>query len=361
MDNVYPLFKKVTQSTDDEVCSPPLLRVETSSPFKFHPANVGILCRPGGGLQTSSSHFSWVHKTMISPVVHKPVLVKEITAMANTVPSGLIIDATVGLGGHSLAILSARSDITILGIDRDQKALDEANKNLKPFKGRYNLVQARFSQINEVSHQKAVFILFDLGLSSLQLEDYSRGFSFYSNSKLDMTMGADYEKTAWHVVNQYSVKALQEIFSLNGETKQVAYKVAQEIVKARPIEYTNELVEIIMAAKKGRRGKIHPATKIFQAIRREVNNEHNELINGLKSAQSLIAPNGIIAVISYHSLEDRVTKVFFDEITGHIKVEPVANFSFVISRKAIKPSEQELADNPRARSARLRAVRRNSK
>lgn len=283
--------------------------------------------------------------------IHRPVMVEEVIHVLNLREDGLYIDATLGCGGHSKAILRRLGNRgRLIGLDRDERALECAREDIND--ERVMLKKARFSQIKEVAYeigiQKADGILFDLGVSMLQLKDMSRGFSFYSNERLDMRMDQSTSLTAWEVVNKYPQQKLEEIFREYGE-EPFYRRVAREIVKIRSqktIDSCRELSDLVVRVIP-KRGRTHPATQIFQAIRMEINKERQELIEGLSQAIQLLKNNGRICVISYHSGEDRLVKKFFRE---HESMGSL----IILTKKPILPSLEEIAKNPSARSARLR-------
>ncbi|GAB6182525.1 16S rRNA (cytosine(1402)-N(4))-methyltransferase RsmH [Thermodesulfovibrio hydrogeniphilus] len=283
--------------------------------------------------------------------VHIPVMVDEVLQIFNIKDDGIYVDATVGCGGHSLEILKRLGEIgKLIGFDRDPDAIEHAREVLKD--SRVILVKARFSQIKkelyEIGIKEIDGILFDFGVSMLQLKDFSRGFSFHSNERLDMRMDQTTELTAWDVVNRYSEQRLLQIFRDYGD-EPFAKKIAREIVKQRgkkAIDTCKELADLISKIVP-RRGRTHPATQTFQAIRIEVNREFDELKEGLKQALNLLKNGGRICLISYHSGEDRIVKNFLreEEKKGTIKI---------LTKKPIFPSLDEVSKNPASRSARLR-------
>lgn len=283
--------------------------------------------------------------------IHKPVMVRELIALLCPQPDGVYVDATVGLGGHSLEILR-RLGVSgrLIGIDRDERALEVAKELL--FDSRVTLLKAKFSELEtvlkELKVERVRGVLFDLGVSMMQLKDYSRGFSFFSDSRLDMRMDTDSSLSAWDVVNTYDEERLYRIFKEYGE-EVFARKVAKEIVRARQrrkIETCKELSEIICQVVP-RQGRIHPATKVFQAIRIEVNRELEELKEGLRQAVKVLDRGGRLCVLSYHSVEDRIVKSF-------LKEEEAKGTLRILTKKPLFPSIEEIRENPSSRSARLR-------
>jgi len=323
------------------------------------------------------------------PFQHAPVLLAEVLALVAEVPTGLFVDATVGGGGHSAAILAARPDLRILGIDRDPAAVEAAGAALHPFGDRARIVHGGFEQVADIvgqhvegpGHRGApgsppgektegvVGILFDLGVSSPQLDRPVRGFSYWADeAPLDMRMDSSQQLTAAVVVNEYAESDLAALIARNGEER-YARRIATEIVAARPLHRTGELVEAIKRAipAPARRRGGHPARRTFQAIRMEVNRELPNLATGLDESVHLLGPRGREIVLAYHSLEDRMVKERFTdwsltEEPGHLPrglPRPTRNpLTKLLTKRPIRPSEAESATNPRAQSARLRAVER---
>jgi 16S rRNA (cytosine1402-N4)-methyltransferase len=310
------------------------------------------------------------------PFEHLPVMAAEVTDLLAAVPAGLVVDATVGGGGHSRLLLTVRPDLSLLGIDRDPVAVAAAGAALEPFGDRVRIVQGGFEQLPEiigsaefVGNEGIVAILFDLGVSSPQLDRPVRGFSYWADAApLDMRMDSVQTLTAETVVNEYSESDLAALIARNGEER-FARRIASEIVAARPIRTTGELVEAVkrgIPAAARRRGG-HPARRTFQAIRMEVNRELPSLEAGLDESVHLLKPEGRMVVLAYHSLEDRIVKERFadwsrTEEPGYVPTglprrsrNPITR---LLTRKALKPSDAEVEANPRAKSARLRAVER---
>lgn len=262
----------------------------------------------------------------------------------------LYVDCTIGLGGHARRILEKNPQAYLIGIDRDPYALEKAEENLRDFEGRFSLYHANFSQLDEVLRQEGVKevdgFLFDLGVSMLQLKS-DRGFSFQRSAPLDMRMDPRESLTAYKVINTYSERELERIFREYGEEKK-AKQLAKAIVLARskkPIETTEELVNIILSVIPYR-GRIHPATKVFQAIRIEVNKELESIDIALEKTLYFLKKGGRIVVIAFHSLEDRIVKNFFKRHKDRLKL---------LTKKPITPSMEEIRQNPASRSAKLRA------
>jgi 16S rRNA (cytosine1402-N4)-methyltransferase len=259
---------------------------------------------------------------------------------------------------------------TVLAIDRDKKVLEEAKKIEKKFPRRFKFHQLKFSQLETISIDNVDVVIFDLGLSSIQLDDFNRGFSFKSSKKLNMTMGLN-EISALEVINNLSEINLKLVIKILGDEKE-ASKIAKNIVNHRntkKIKNTNELVKIIeKSKKKNYSNKINPCTKTFQALRIFVNKEITELINGIINATKKLKPGGKILVISFHSIEDRIVKYFFTNFSKNksrssrylpeTKVVDTALFEQYQNR-VLRPSNEEISQNNRSRSAKLRFATRS--
>lgn len=289
-------------------------------------------------------------------MIHKPVLLKEVREGLYLRPGDRVLDATVGLGGHAEELLEAIGPRgSLIGLDRDQEALDEAQKRLSRFGDQVKLIHGHFGQLQQLLGELDVdpfdAALFDLGVSSLQLARPSRGFSFAREGPLDMRMDTTEGRTAAHIVNHASCGELADLFRAFGEER-FASRIARQIVRERPFSTTTPLAEVIRkAASPGaaspRRSRIDAATRTFQAIRIAVNRELELLPTGIAQAMGHLRREGRLAVLSYHSLEDRIVKNFFRD-------EARAGRMSLITRKPIRPSAREVAENPRSRSARLR-------
>jgi 16S rRNA (cytosine1402-N4)-methyltransferase len=303
---------------------------------------------------------------------HIPVLRDEVVALYASAPEGVVVDATVGGGGHSAALLSAYPALSVVGLDRDLAALAAARDALASFGDRVELVHAPFSSLHGVLGRLGLTVvsgvLFDLGVSSPQLDEAERGFSFRQDAAIDMRMDQSTGQTAAEFVNAASVEDLASLFRANGEGR-LAGRIARAVVAARPLTSTVQLGEVVAAAVPAAvRRKGHPARRVFQALRIEVNDELGELTAALPVALSSLAVGGVCAVISYHSGEDRLTKeVFAEAVTGGCVCPPglpcvcgaVARHQLVF-RGSRKASAAEIAANRRAESARLRAIVRTS-
>ena len=290
----------------------------------------------------------------------------EVVETFAPVPAGLLVDGTVGGAGHARLLLQSRPDCSLLAIDRDAEAVGAAREALAAFGGRAEVVHAGFEEIRDVlGSRSAVGVLLDLGVSSPQLDRPERGFSYRADAPLDMRMDRSQAKSARDVVNDYEEDELAAIIARFGEER-FARRIARRIVARRPVETTAELAEIVRDAipAAARRTGPHPARRTFQAIRMEVNGELDRLAAGLDAAFEALAPGGRLAVLAYHSLEDRTVKRRFVDWSSRPPVprelpdlgpEPPAR---LVARRARRPSAAEIAANPRAESARLRAVER---
>jgi 16S rRNA (cytosine1402-N4)-methyltransferase len=288
---------------------------------------------------------------LASEIIHKPVMINEVLEILNVKPGGRYIDCTLGNGGHSRAILEASSpDGILVGIDMDSTAIERAKINLSQYKDRIIIIQGNFSNLSSLVSSTGILkfnsILFDLGISSVQLGTLERGFSFNLDGPLDMRMDKTIPITAYQVVNSYSLEKLYDIFWNLGEERS-ARLIAKSIVdyrKKKEISSTKELAELISKAVK-RRGKIHPATRVFMALRIYINRELENLKDAIPQAISLLTPGGRLCVISYHSLEDRIVKNTFRESGEKL-----------ITQSPIRPNREEVLSNRRARSAKLRGL-----
>ena len=298
---------------------------------------------------------------------HVPVLLRETVEVLSPGP-GLFVDATAGAGGHAEALLEADAGVRVLAIDRDPEALERARERLARFGGRVDFHLGNFADLGDALDASAGGrprgILADLGVSSMQLDEARRGFSFRRDGPLDMRMGPG-GPTAADVVANASAAELSRIFREYGEER-MAHRIARRIVEERarePIDTTRRLASIV-AGVTGRRGEIDPATRVFQALRIEVNQELAALARFLKTAVERLAIEGRIAVLAYHSLEDREVKETFRRESAGCLCPPGMPVCVcggrrvlrVVTRRPIRPSAAEVAANPRSRSARLRAA-----
>lgn len=281
---------------------------------------------------------------------HIPVLLEEVANNLVSDQSTLLVDATVGGGGHSSYILARYHSLNLVGLDVDEDTLGRAEECLKGFGGRVTLIRGNFRDLKACLETAGISsfdsILFDLGLSTFQIAGH-RGFSFNDDEFLDMRMDNRGTLTAYDVVNGYDYETLRRVIFEYGEEHR-ASRIARVIVEERrkkPITTAKELSNAVLKAK-GRTGRVHPATKTFQAIRIEVNGELQNLRSGLDDAIKMIRPQGRIGVISFHSLEDRIVKETFRS----------SPFLHVVTKKPIRPARAEIMGNPRARSAKLRVA-----
>ena len=285
---------------------------------------------------------------------HLPVLLAESLELLAVKPGGFYVDGTLGLGGHAAEVLRRSApDGRFLGVDKDGETLERAMARLAPFGPRARFAQADFREIPELlAGARADGILLDLGVSSFQLDSAERGFSFQADGPLDMRMDRTRGETASEVVNRTRERDLADLIFRFGEERR-SRRIARAIARARerrPIRTTAELAELVRRATPLGRPGLHPATRTFQALRIRVNRELEGLAPALSALAECLAPGGRLAVIAFHSLEDREVKHTFREL---------ATRGFrLLTRKAVRPAAAELRENPRARSARLRAVAR---
>jgi 16S rRNA (cytosine1402-N4)-methyltransferase len=320
--------------------------------------------------------------------LHEPVLLEEVIEWLRPKDGGTFVDCTVGLGGHARAILAASSGTKLIGIDRDSEALALARARLSIFEGRVQLVHANFedvtSVLNEAGVTEARGVLADLGVSSLQLEQSERGFSFSSDSPLDMRMDQSRGETAADVVNQLDERELADLIFEYGEERG-ARKIARAIVRERErgaIATTRQLADIVVRALNiPGRWRIHPATRTFQALRIAVNDELKALEHFIPAAISALAHGGRLAIISFHSLEDRIVKRSFLRESGRCICEAqswqgskgrkeaaidevicehcgASRRVRILTRKPVRPGSDEIEHNPRSRSSLLRVCER---
>jgi 16S rRNA (cytosine1402-N4)-methyltransferase len=303
---------------------------------------------------------------MVQPFSHIPVLRDEVVSAFAPVPVGVVVDATVGGGGHSAALLAAYPGLQIIGLDRDPAALAAAAVTLAPYGERVSLRHAPFAALLEATTGLISGVLFDLGMSSPQLDQAERGFSFRSDAAIDMRMDQSTGSTAAQLVNELPEAALAALFRENGEGR-LAGRIAHAVVAARPLTSTVQLADVVATAVPAAvRRKGHPAKRVFQALRIAVNDELGQLAQALPVALERLTPGGRCAVISYHSGEDRLTKqIFADACTGGCSCPPglpcvcgaVVRHRLVF-RGARRPGAEEITGNRRAASARLRVIER---
>lgn len=297
---------------------------------------------------------------------HLPVLYKEIIHALQPKRGGRYVDGTLGAGGHARGILEACApDGQLLGLDVDPQALAIARETLAPYEHRAHLAQASYTtlstQLKSLEWDSVDGIVLDLGASSMQFDTPERGFSFMQEAPLDMRFGPHAIQTAADIVNNYAERELADLIYEYGEERD-SRKIARAIVNKRPLHTTRELVAAIEAVSPRRGDRVHPATKTFQALRIAVNDELSSIRTVLPQAVTGLRSGGRLAVISFHSLEDRIVKEFFREQSKDLVNPPYERIYEEerkatlkeVNRKPITPSEEETKDNPRARSAKLR-------
>jgi len=299
---------------------------------------------------------------------HSAVMLSEVIDLFSSVPDGVVVDATVGAGGHARALMEEAPRRRLVGIDRDADAVAAAAEALAPFAGRATVVKGRFDHLGEilasVGASTVSGVLFDLGVSSPQLDRAERGFSYRLDAPLDMRMDRDEGMTAAELLASATPGELAELFALHGEQR-FARRIATAIVAARPVTTTRQLADVVTSAVPAparRRG--HPAKRVFQALRAAVNSELEILPVAIDAAIDHLAPGGRVVVISYHSGEDRVVKDrFLEAATGGCTCPPglpcicgAKPRLRLLNRRARQPSADEVTANPRAESARLRAA-----
>ena len=305
---------------------------------------------------------------------HEPVLVQPVVDFLAPalVDGGVLVDATLGRGGHAARLLEAAPQARLVGLDRDPVALEESGANLSVYAERIQLLRADFKDLASVLERLGIAsvrgVLLDLGVSSPQLDESQRGFSYRTGGPLDMRMDPSQPLSAHDVVNGYSQSRLERVVRVYGEER-FARRIAGAVVKARPIDDTTRLAEVVKDAIPAatRRTGPHPARRTFQAIRIEVNGELEALESALPQAVDVLEPGGRCAVISYHSLEDRIVKRFFNEETRGCVCPPdfpvcrcdAQTRVRVLTRKPVRPPANELSRNPRARAAKLRVAERS--
>ncbi len=301
---------------------------------------------------------------------HYSVLLNETIENLNIKEDGIYVDATLGLGGHSSKILEKLTTGHLYSFDEDEMAISYADKRLQKISSNYTLIKSNFvnlkAELEKRKVKKIDGIVFDLGVSSPQIDDASRGFSFSKDGLLDMRMDTSASLSAENVVNEYSKEALTDIFFTYGDEKQ-SRLIANKIIAKRPIKTTLELVNVIeQAVGANYFYKNHPERKIFQAIRIEVNKELSVLKAVLPDVLELLNKEGRVAIITFHSLEDRIVKKYFkenSEVNELVKGLPVIPEEYkpklkLVTRKPILPSSQELVENSRSKSAKLRIAER---
>jgi 16S rRNA (cytosine1402-N4)-methyltransferase len=299
---------------------------------------------------------------------HVPVMAKESVELLCPFPKATMIDATLGGGGHAKAILEAEKTVKLIGFDQDNEAIEAANENLKPYAGRFEIVKDNFANLRSIIETKKLKvngILFDLGVSSHQLNTPGRGFSFQENAQLDMRMDSTRGETAADALNSLPQDELERIIRDYGEDI-FFRRIAGGIIKARPLSTTTQLVDVIKRSipKGNYENMIKSLARVFQAFRIYVNKELEVLEKALNDSISLIQPGGRIVVISYHSLEDRIVKETFKKASIDCicpPKQPVCTCTHkrtlkILTKKPLTPSQEEISVNSRARSAKLRAA-----
>lgn len=303
--------------------------------------------------------------------LHRPVMLSQVIEYLRPQSRGAYIDATLGLGGHARAILEESSpEGKLLGIDRDRESLERAARGLARYEGRLELHHGNFTQVKDIALRRRFGscdgILADLGLSSFQLETAERGFSFQRSGPLDMRMDTASQLTAAEVVNRFPEPKLAGLIYTYGE-EPGSRRIARAIVRARPLHDTLSLAEVVSrAVRSRRRARIHPATRTFQALRIFVNDELEALRQFVASSIELLKAGGRLAIVSFHSLEDRIVKVSLGSMARGCICPPEAPVCVcsgkklvkLVCRKPVSPTEAEKISNPRSRSAKLRVAER---
>lgn len=305
--------------------------------------------------------------------MHQAVLLTEVMTWLRPRPGGVFVDGTLGGGGHTGAIAEAVGPTgRVMAMDQDAGELDRARRNLGERVTQCTLVQGSFARMDEVApahgFAKVDGVLLDIGISSDQLDDPERGFSFMREGPLDMRMDLSRPVTAADLLNTLDETALVDLFRRYGEEPR-ARAIAGRVVRQRmtePFRSTRQFADLVEAVYGGRRGRIHPATLVFQALRIAVNGELEALERGLEAGLRILAPGGRMAVISFHSLEDRLVKRFFVEHQGRFESLPEGGANWVgtlpqmkiLTRKPVMATDEECRENPRARSAKLRVAER---
>jgi 16S rRNA (cytosine1402-N4)-methyltransferase len=308
--------------------------------------------------------------------LHTSVLLSETLRFLEPERGGIFVDCTLGMGGHSQALLESAANASVVGIDRDPQAIEKASERLKGFGTRFRHAHADFREIKsvlkEIRETGVAGILADLGVSSWQLDQPERGFSFRFDAPLDMRMntGSSREPTAAELLKELSEEEIANIIYEYGEerfSRRIARRIIEKRENGEPLETTDQLAELVAkAVKAGRHERIHPATKTFQALRIAVNRELENLDLFLQDAVDVLEPNGKLAVISFHSLEDRIVKKEFRKLAGVCECPPklpicqcgAVRKVEILTNRPVVASEAEMQANPRARSAKLRVCRR---
>ncbi|MEZ5428415.1 MAG: 16S rRNA (cytosine(1402)-N(4))-methyltransferase RsmH [Pyrinomonadaceae bacterium] len=304
--------------------------------------------------------------------LHQSVLLAESIRFLQPENGGVFIDATLGLGGHTEAILTAGENARVIGIDQDREAIKLTRKRLKSFGHRLNIYHANFSEIGDVStsagHPKVDGILADLGVSSLQFDSPERGFSFRFDAPLDMRMdaGSDRQTAAELLAELPETEIARIIFEYGEErfSRRIARRIVEKRERGQAVRTTGELAGLVeRAVRRSRKDKIHPATRTFQALRIAVNSELEILEKFIRDSADLLKPGGRMCLITFHSLEDRIVKRTFQKLAGKCFCPPKLPVCIcgaekkieILTRKPVLPEDSELSENPRSRSAKLRA------
>ena len=310
--------------------------------------------------------------------IHESVLREEVLSIFSEIGEGVIIDATLGMGGHAAALLDEKPKIRVLGIDRDRQAIEAATKRLNKYSGRVEIVNANFEEIESVAADAGtgpvMGVLADLGVSSMQFDSETRGFSFRFDAPLDMRMDPDSDdETAADILATRSADEIADIIYEYGEeraSRRIARRIVERRERGEPVRTTKQLADVVAGALRGgKNDKIHPATRTFQALRIAVNREIEILDGLLKDAVNVLDEGGILAVISFHSLEDRIVKQAFQRFAGKCICPPripqcqcgAAKIAEIMTKKPITPGDEDLKGNPRSRSAKLRAIKKLAK
>jgi 16S rRNA (cytosine1402-N4)-methyltransferase len=304
--------------------------------------------------------------------MHEPVLLSEVLQIFAQTERGTLVDATFGMGGHSSAILDQHPDISILGIDRDKETVEAARERMKRFGKRCTIVYGNFADIIQIAAGVGPIagVLADLGVSSMQFDSETRGFSFRFDAPLDMRMDPDSgDETAAELLATRTQDEIANIIYEYGEeraSRRIARRIIERRERGEPVETTKQLADLVAGAvRTNPKDKIHPATRTFQALRIAVNDEIGILDDFLKDAIELIEPDGIVAIISFHSLEDRIVKQAFRRAAGQCQCPPripqcvcgAKKIGEILTKRPLTASEEEINRNPRSRSAKLRAFR----
>lgn len=303
--------------------------------------------------------------------LHLPVMLTETLEFLEPERGGVFIDATLGLAGHSEAMLESGEDVKLIGIDQDTEAIAHATKRLEKFGERFQIFHSNFSGIKSVWETSGADrpngILADLGVSSLQFDSGERGFSFRFDAPLDMRMDADSDfETAADILATRTEEEIANIIYQYGEerfSRRIAWRIVERRERGEPVQTTKELAELVYSAvKKSKHDQIHPATRTFQALRIAVNGELDILADFISDAIDILETNGRLAIISFHSLEDRIVKQMFQKLAGKCSCPPrmpqcicgAEKKVEILTKRPAAPTENEMRENPRARSAKLR-------